>query len=52
MRRRSVLTLPLLGLVATVPVAQAGGMTEFSEKAFNEVLASGKPVLLDFYTKW
>ena len=54
MNRRELLTAAAtLALVA--PAARAGGDSshvKYSREAYEAAVASGKPLLLDFYTEW
>ena len=52
MKRRQFLAMSSLALVMPGTVMAGGGQVEYSRAAFDELLASGKPVLLDFYTTW
>ena len=53
MKRRQFLTVSSLALAMPGGAALAGeGQVEYSRAAFDRLLASGKPVLLDFYTTW
>ena len=54
MNRRQFLAVSLSSLALAVPgtVVAGEGQVEYSRAAFDELLASGKPVLLDFYTTW
>lgn len=54
MRRRQVLAIPALALfsAATTAVAKEDGYVEYTAKAYNEALESGKPFMLDFYASW
>ena len=53
MKRRQFLTVSSLVLAMPGGVALAGqGQVEYDRAAFDRLLASGKPVLLDFYTTW
>lgn len=52
MKRRQFLAVSSLALAATGSVLAAEGQVEYSRAAFDALLASGKPVLLDFYTTW
>ena len=52
MKRREFVAVSALAL--TMPASALGGegYAEYSRAAFDELLQSGKPVLLDFYTSW
>ena len=54
MNRRELLTAAAaFALVA--PAARAGGdssYVKYSPEAYEAAVASGKPLLLDFYTEW
>jgi hypothetical protein len=52
MKRRQFLAASSLALAMPGTVIAGGGQVEYSRTAFDELLASGKPVLLDFYTTW
>ena len=52
MKRRQFLAVSSLALAMPGAVIAGGGQVEYSRAAFDELLASGKPVLLDFYTTW
>ena len=52
MQRREFLTVSALALAMPGPALAGGGQVEYSRAAFDELLGSGKPVLLDFYTSW
>ena len=53
MKRREFVALSAFALASPATVlAEAGGEVEYSPQAFDKILASGKPVLLDFYTTW
>ena len=52
MKRRQFLAVSSLALAMPGTVMAGGGQVEYSRAAFDELLASGKPVLLDFYTTW
>ena len=53
MKRRRFLAVSSLALAMPGGAALAGqGQVEYDRAAFDRLLASGKPVLLDFYTTW
>ena len=52
MQRRQFLAVSALGLAIPGPLLAGEGQVEYSRAAFDELLAAGKPVLLDFYTTW
>ena len=52
MQRRQFLAVSALALAVPGPVLAGEGQIEYSREAFDELRRSGKPVLLDFYTKW
>ena len=53
MNRRELLAAAA-ALAFVAPGARAGDKShvEYSPEAYKEALASGKPLLLDFYTEW
>ena len=54
MNRRGFLTAAA-AFAFVAPAARAGGSVshiEYSREAYDDALASGKPLLLDFYTEW
>ena len=52
MKRRRFLAVSSLALAMPGSVLAGEGQVEYSRAAFDRLLASGKPVLLDFYTTW
>ena len=52
MKRRQFIAVSALALAMPGTVTAAGGYVEYSRAAFDEILQSGRPVLLDFYTTW
>ena len=52
MQRRQFLAASAVVLAMPGPVLAGEGQVEYSRAAFDELRRSGKPVLLDFYTKW
>lgn len=52
MKRRRFLTVSSLALAMPGAVLAGEGPVEYDRTAFDALLASGKPVLLDFYTTW
>ena len=54
MKRRTLLSLPLVGATFASRTASAGeaGFVRFTRSAFNQVMAAGDPLLLDFYAPW
>ena len=53
MNRRELLSAAA-ALAFVAPVARAGDKlhVEYSREAYEQAIASGKPLLLDFYTEW
>jgi len=53
MNRREVL-VAAAALAFVAPGARAGGKSyvRYTPEAYEEAVASGKPLLLDFYTEW
>ena len=53
MNRRELLTAAAVLAVVT-PGAQAGdkSFVKYTREAYQAAVASGKPLLLDFYTEW
>ena len=51
-RRELLAAAAAIALVA--PGARAGGKShvQYSPEAYEQAVASGKPLLLDFYTEW
>ena len=53
MNRRRFLGAAALPVLLQVPAAQAElTKVPFSDKVYEDALASGKPFLLDFYASW
>lgn len=52
MKRRQFLTIPLIAGFAGKSLAQNDFMQEYTREAYDEALASGEPLLLDFAAKW
>ena len=52
MQRRQFLAVSALAFAMPAPVLAGEGHVGYSRAAFDELLASGKPILLDFYTTW
>ena len=52
MKRRQFVAVSALALAMPGTVLAGAGEVEYSRPAFDELLAGGKPVLLDFYTTW
>ena len=52
MQRREFLAVSAVALAMPATVLAGEGEVEYSRAAFDELLAGGKPVLLDFYTTW
>lgn len=52
MKRRRFLAVSSLALAMPGSVLAGEGQVEYDRAAFDRLLASGKPVLLDFYTTW
>ena len=52
MKRRRFLAVSSLALAMPGSVLAGQGQVEYDRAAFDRLLASGKPVLLDFYTTW
>ena len=52
MKRRQFLAVSALGLAIPGSLPAGEGHAEYSRAAFDELVRSGKPVLLDFYTTW
>lgn len=52
MKRRQFLTVSSLALAMPGAVLAGEGPVEYDRAVFDALLASGKPVLLDFYTTW
>ena len=53
MNRRELLAAAA-ALAFVAPGARAGGKSHvtYSREAYEQAVASGKPLLLDFYTEW
>ena len=53
MNRRQLLSAAAT-LAFVAPAAHAGGLpfVKYSPDAYKQAVASGKPLLLDFYTEW
>ena len=53
MNRRELLTAAA-AFAFVAPAARAGGQShvKYSPEAYEQAVASGKPLLLDFYTEW
>ena len=53
MNRRELLTAAA-ALAFVAPAARAGdeSYVKYTPEAYEQVVASGKPLLLDFYTEW
>ena len=53
MNRRELLTAAA-ALAFVAPAARAGDSShvKYSQEAYEAAVASGKPLLLDFYTEW
>ena len=53
MKRREFLSAAA-ALAIVAPAARAGGAAavKYSKEAYEQAVASGKPLLLDFYTEW
>ena len=53
MNRRELLTVAA-AIAFVAPGARAGDMSQvtYSREAYEQAVASGKPLLLDFYTEW
>jgi len=52
MKRRQFLAVSALALAMPGTVAAGEGQVEYDRAAFDALVQSGKPVLLDFYTTW
>ena len=54
MKRRTLLFLSALALGMPATLAFAGGVPHvpYSRDAYQQALASGKPLLVDFYASW
>ncbi len=52
MKRRQFLAVSSLAPAMPGAVFAGEGQVEYDRAAFDALLASGKPVLLDFYTTW
>ena len=52
MKRRQFLAVSSLALAMPETILAGEGQVEYSRAAFDQLLLSGKPVLLDFYTTW
>ena len=52
MKRRQFLAVSAVAAAMPNAVLAGEGQVEYSRAAFDELLAAGKPVLLDFYTTW
>jgi thiol:disulfide interchange protein len=52
MKRRQFLAVSSLALAVPGSLLAGEGQVEYSRAAFDQLLADGKPVLLDFYTTW
>ena len=52
MKRRQFLAATSLALAVPGSLMAGGGQVEYSRADFDQLLAAGKPVLLDFYTTW
>ena len=52
MKRRTLLSLTAVGLVMPGSVIAGGGHVDYSRAAFDKALASGEPLLLDFFAPW
>ena len=53
MNRRQLLSAAALAAVIPVSASAGGkGRVEYSPSAYRKALASGEPLLLDFYTEW
>ena len=51
-RRELLAAAAALPFVAPQAYAGGGSHVEYSEEAYKQAVASGKPLLLDFYTEW
>ncbi len=52
MKRRQFLTLPLFAGFAASTLAEEALMMEYTREAYEQALASGEPLLLDFAATW
>ena len=52
MKRREFVAVSALALTMPASVFAGGGQIEYSRAAYDELVQSGKPFLLDFYTTW
>lgn len=52
MKRRQFLTIPLLAGFATSSLAEDALMEDYNRETYEQVLASGEPLLLDFAASW
>ena len=52
MKRRQFVAASALALAMPAWVLAGEAQVEYSRAAFDELLESGEPVLLDFYTTW
>ena len=54
MKRRTLLSLTAAGLVtpSALVLAGEGNRVAYSREAYEQALASGGPLLLDFYASW
>ena len=50
MKRRTLLSLAVAGFASPSMVLAGGGIVHYSRSAYNEAVASGEPLLLDFYS--
>ena len=54
MKRRKLLSLPLVGLAFSNAAVRAGTaeFSKYSRSAYDQAMAAGEPLLLDFYAGW
>lgn len=53
MKRRQFLTLSAIAIAAPAASwAGEGNFVDYSREAYEEALASGEPLLLDFFAPW
>ena len=52
MKRREFVAVSALTLAMPASVLAGAGQVEYSRATYDELVQSGKPFLLDFYTTW
>lgn len=51
MKRRTLLSLPLAAAAFSASAGE-GEFVKFSRSAYDQAMAAGEPLLLDFYASW